>query len=276
MELDSWERGAFFSTVRITVPGNQDRDDSVGTGFLYGVPLVNEEGQDHGIIILISNRHVFEDFDGRLILNFHQKREDGNGPAPGPGVQIEEDFSNAFVAHPDPNVDLAAVGVLGLRLREDLFYFYEGPGSVLDSNDYSLYPGQDIFFVGYPDGKFDFVNNLPIMQFGKIATLPQVDYLGDPVYLIDAPVVEGSSGSAVYTLTHGERKLVGVVAKYYDRELPIEFGGALDMKFSQLLDLGVVVKTSAIHELVDHLIETRLPGCRIEVPDDTLPPPFGT
>lgn len=272
MEIDSWNRGAFFQTVRITVPDHKNQEDSVGTGFLLGFPIIEPNGNENGTIMLVSNRHVFKEWDGRLILNFHQKREDGQGPVPGPGISIDEDFSGSFVTHPDPDIDLAAVGVSKLALRQDIFFFYEGPGSLLDSGDPTLYPGQDVFFVGYPDGHFDHVNNLPIMRFGKIATLPQADYRGEPVFLIDAPVVEGSSGSAVYTYINNERKLIGVVSKYYYRDLPVEFNGPSAMTYAQLLDIGVVIKTSALWDLIHHLIETELPGCRLAIPDDEILP----
>ena len=262
MELKHWEQTAFFSTVRITVPNQQGKSRSVGTGFFLGLPLVTAENKEKGAVILVTSKHVFGEAAGKLILTYHRTNEDGSGPVKGPGVEIEEDYSNHYVTHPDPTIDLACVGVSGLLAEPRIFFRYEGPGSVSKLDESDLRAGKKICFVGYPDGRFDSFHNLPIMRFGHIATLPQVDFMGEPAFLIDAAVFEGSSGSAVYAKLGGDYKLIGVVRSYYSREEVAEFE-ALNFKYEQALNMGVVLKATLIHELIDHLLEVKFPGCRL-------------
>ena len=57
---------------------------------------------------------------------------------------------------------------------------------------------ENVYFIGYPDNRFDVQNNLPLIRQGMIASHPKYDYNGDPVFIIDAQVFPGSSGSPVY------------------------------------------------------------------------------
>ena len=61
-----------------------------------------------------------------------------------------------------------------------------------------LYSGEDIVMIGYPNGIWDAVNNLPIMRRGITATAPAIDFDGDPVFMIDCASFHGSSGSPVF------------------------------------------------------------------------------
>ena len=57
---------------------------------------------------------------------------------------------------------------------------------------------EEILFVGYPSGISDQFHNLPVARRGITATPASVDYEGRPVFLIDASVYPGSSGSPVF------------------------------------------------------------------------------
>jgi hypothetical protein len=79
--------------------------------------------------------------------------------------------------------------------------------------------------IGYPNGIWDSVNNLPIIRKGITATHPSIDYDGRREFLIDAACFPGSSGSPVFlfnlssyttksggTIIGGSRiKLIGVL-----------------------------------------------------------------
>jgi len=64
---------------------------------------------------------------------------------------------------------------------------------------YPLHPGQDIFIIGYPEGIFDRLNNLPIFRNAMIASVYGVYFSGNPLFLIDAELHGGLSGSPVIT-----------------------------------------------------------------------------
>lgn len=62
---------------------------------------------------------------------------------------------------------------------------------------------EDIVFVGYPKGLHDSTNLLPIVRRGITASPLWNDYEGRGVFLIDAEVFPGSSGSPVFVLNEG-------------------------------------------------------------------------
>jgi hypothetical protein len=57
--------------------------------------------------------------------------------------------------------------------------------------------------IGYPNGIWDAVNNMPIIRRGSTATHPNLDYEGRPEFMIDAACFPGSSGSPVFLFNTG-------------------------------------------------------------------------
>ena len=57
---------------------------------------------------------------------------------------------------------------------------------------------EEITMVGYPNGIWDQVNNMPIFRRGITATHPNLDWNGKSEFLIDAACFPGSSGSPVF------------------------------------------------------------------------------
>jgi hypothetical protein len=63
---------------------------------------------------------------------------------------------------------------------------------------------EPIVFVGYPDGIWDSINNLPVLRRGITATHPKIDFGGRPEFLIDSTVYTGSPGSPVFLFEYKE------------------------------------------------------------------------
>lgn len=57
--------------------------------------------------------------------------------------------------------------------------------------------------IGYPNGIWDFKNNMPIVRRGITATNPKLDYNGLPIFIIDCACFPGSSGSPVLIFNQG-------------------------------------------------------------------------
>jgi hypothetical protein len=84
---------------------------------------------------------------------------------------------------------------------------------------------EEITMVGYPNGIWDSVNNMPVFRRGITATHPNLDWNGKPEFLIDAACFPGSSGSPVFlfnqlgfatktggmTIGPGRLKLLGIL-----------------------------------------------------------------
>ena len=62
-----------------------------------------------------------------------------------------------------------------------------------------LDPGEDIFIMGYPLAFHDTQHNLPIFRNAMIASAYRVHFQGEPLFLTDANLHPGTSGSPVIT-----------------------------------------------------------------------------
>lgn len=192
-----------FSTVRIEcelISGGI----GTGTGFFYQFA---KQG-DKYVPAIVTNKHVIEGAQKGLI---HLHLADGNGkPLSGQifSVVIENMQAN-WLLHPDPEVDLCILPIASLLTQAQA----SGQNVFLISLDHSLIPAQDliaeltaiedIIMIGYPNGIWDQVNNMPIIRKGITATHPNMNYNGKQEFMIDAACFPGSSGSPVFLFNMG-------------------------------------------------------------------------
>ncbi len=59
--------------------------------------------------------------------------------------------------------------------------------------------GEPLVILGYPLGFFDEVHNLPIARQGAIASAFPIPFKGEPYFLVDANLHQGTSGSPVFS-----------------------------------------------------------------------------
>jgi hypothetical protein len=134
----------------------------------------------------------------------------------------------------------------------------------------------EVIFIGYPNGWFDSVNLTPIIRTGTAASPPAVDYDGKPIFIIDASVFPGSSGSPVFIRGAGpivleEREgdiymgniplFLGVIAKVGVRQeqgridfVSVPTGYEPVPVVQQMIDLGIVYKSSTVVEAVEDFL----------------------
>jgi hypothetical protein len=257
MNLKHFEEQIFFAVVRIVTPNAGGSGDSVGTGFLYVTPL--PDFPDRSITLLISNRHVLKNPSGAITLVFHKKDPEVESmPKLGETVIVtDKSYEGVFCAHPDSNVDLACVNISNVTHPEHKVFYKSLTQEMLPSfSEERLVPGVDVYFVGYPENRFDVKHNLPIMRRGFVASIPKVDFNGRSEFLIDAQVFPGSSGSPVFTPLDGQFKLIGVVSQTMIRNAQIQaVPTAQAYEVQQILGLGIVIKTARVRELVEAAIQ---------------------
>lgn len=284
MKVETVAEQLLFTTIRIEAgPG-------VGTGFI----VRHRWAEDKEGPFLITNKHVVDDAEKRqLTFTLAEQTTEVYGPSLGQSTSITLSRGSwNWVGHPSVDIDIAA-----LPLRPILKHLEEigkAPYYVSIHTDTIPAPAalddldavEEILFVGYPNGVYDRVNNLPIVRRGTTATHPRVDYEGQAVFLIDASVFQGSSGSPVLIHDNGSWRnrygdlvakqrvyLLGILGKAYSRQddsslifEEISTAAKPVIRTTQMIDLGVVYKAKAVIETIEHMLHQR----RLLAPENSI------
>jgi hypothetical protein len=203
MSLSASEQLA-HATVRIET-NYADGSVGTGTGFFF-----NFAGKEPGLRIptIVTNKHVVSDAPiGKVHLTF---RDNDGAPIIGRHLALQIDnFSPAWVGHPNPEVDLCVFPINPLLAHLDSQgqrFFYTALDETLIPTDQELtdlMALEDILMIGYPNGIWDSVNNMPIFRRGVTATHPHINYEGRKEFVIDAACFPGSSGSPIFLYNEG-------------------------------------------------------------------------
>ncbi|MFJ2960184.1 trypsin-like peptidase domain-containing protein [Streptomyces sp. NPDC087270] len=260
MKVDTTAKELLFSTVRIVNQGH--RGTSVGTGFL----MTKQVDENRHAPLLVTNKHVLE---GAVRLTIGAIAKD---PLTGdPRLGQAENFvlvNPQWVGHPDPDVDVAVMGMVPLFQASERLFFKSIPTTLMPSSSDDLFFDaiEEITFIGYPNGQQDPAHLTPIVRRGTTVTPLELPFAGKPSFLVDGSVFGGSSGSPVFLLNEGVFRtgplstqignrtvLIGVVAATLVRnqDHPIVVGHGPHIKIAQELNLGVVYSWHAIEQTID-------------------------
>jgi len=206
---------------------------------------------------LITNRHVVIDelreaYPDHLIAQVHTSSTKPDPVRPITIPLYGSDRKPAWMEHPqnqkierpEDRFDLVALAIDGLVLDTDYVVCWNKdrikPTNVL------LDVGDQVLVVGYPMFFYDEKRNLPIVKTGTVATPYKTIFQDKPVFLIDANLQEGASGSPVVTPQSNiqERGKEVVFGKY-----PPYLVGVNSAKY-EALGLNVVWYASLILDIV--------------------------
>ena len=270
MEIDSIAKKLLFSTVRVDT---ELEDGSAGSGTAFILSHAHAKGSTP---FIVTNRHLVEGVR-RGGLVFTQTSE--GKPAFGQRFQLNiDDFPAAWFVHPDPAVDLAIVPLRPLEraardLGVQLYYHAIDSKRIPDAATVRGFDAlEDVLFVGYPSGVWDQVNLMPILRRGTTATPLELDFEGHKQFLIDAAVYPGSSGSPVFVVRDDPLRprgdaartiwFAGVVAEVFFREEsnhlvpgPVPTQTAAGFIGAEMIDLGLVIKSESVRELIDAYVQ---------------------
>jgi Trypsin-like peptidase domain len=182
--------------------------------------------------------------------------------------------------HPDPMIDVAVMSLLpisaALRGANPVYAAPIAEVHIPDFKSGSFEAIEEVFFVGYPSGMYDVTNLTPIVRRGITATPMSLDYMGGPKFLVDASVFPGSSGSPVFISDSrlvtanpvfgrvNRHFFVGLISESFYRDetgeiasapAPVKSGDTVTIK--QMIDVGIVVKSTTVKEAVDHAMKKR-------------------
>lgn len=267
--IEEW----MFSTVRINTTDALG-EEWVGTGFIFGYPV----SEKTSIPFLVTNRHVIENQMSKELHFITEK--DGNPDLNNTITLPVKGLESHWHFHPDSKVDVAIMPfgrIIQHAKNEGTSIFYKMvSGRIIpteaDCEEFDAV--EEILFIGYPSGLYDQKNNTPIIRRGSTATHPNLDYDGEPTYLIDATVFGGSSGSPVFIVDNNlhwrkvDRKpqdsrilFVGIIAK--NKVLPNQ-GELVTIEtetktqvpvISENFHLGIVFKSHTIMEAIEAFAE---------------------
>jgi hypothetical protein len=187
------------STVRI------ETNAGTGSGFFYRMD-VREDGRH--VPVIVTNKHVVENCtSGQFLISRAQR--DGSPDLTHHETFEFEKFPSLWFPHPSNEIDLCAMPIAPIFEKAagtGVQLFYRALDKTLipttaELDDLSAV--EEITMVGYPNGLWDRVHNMPIFRRGITATHPRLDWNGKPEFLIDAACFPGSSGSPVFLLNEG-------------------------------------------------------------------------
>lgn len=275
MEITSLYENLIFTTVRIECLTSTN-SSSIGTGCI--VSYHREEGDYY---FIVTNKHVIKDAV-KGILQFNLSKND----QPDLGRKyslIFNDFEKIWFGHNNPDIDIAIAPIVPFlnELKKDhINIFFKAIPLIYalkQENIKEVDAIEDILIIGYPNGIYDKKNLLPIVRKGITATPANIDFEGKPIFLIDASIFPGSSGSPVFICnTGGTSKqgfdkqsktrfiFMGIVASVLIKQdinkieiINIPVKDIPFVKTSQMLDLGIVFKSHCIIETIESFLKTR-------------------
>lgn len=248
-----------------------DQFVSTGTGFYYffndsftdASGNLNKEGTAR--IGIVTNRHVIDGIEE--VVFFFNTSEDGVDGYQKESIRITLN-NNTVIFHPDPNVDLCIIlpdeilDTLKKRNRKLYFYAVRNNIKIDESKLDNTSTIQNLVMVGYPNGLWDNVNNLPIMRKGINATPLNKNYLGKDLFAIDIATYRGSSGSPVFIYDNGPY-IENSQVKFVQR---LTFVGILSdvhlstqvhsesIKTEEMLHVGIAIKAHKI-DIFEELVK---------------------
>lgn len=260
MNLNDLSTQLLLTTVPIWTELVNGQQNSA-TAFIYNVPIPSKPEQS--VPLLVTNHHVVSGAKRGLIELIER---DGDKPNREKRVRVEIS-ADALTQHVSVELDVALIP-LGPTLNQvqaagrPAFFRSITPDTIPAPDVLSqLAAMEEVVFIGYPSGLRDETNANPLIRRGITSTPVWNDFHGRPVFLIDAGVFPGSSGSPVFILNQGayatkdglvvgSRLLfLGMICQSMVRK---------DSGKETFLGLGEVVRSSALRDFIDRRVQPLL------------------
>jgi hypothetical protein len=192
------------TTIRLecTLP---DGSISVGTGFYFAFEKVENSWNK---LAIITNKHVVENSISLTIYltPFNQEL----GPDYSSNFRTTLNIKQSdWLFHPQDEIDLCFLPFTSfyddvVSKHSDFFFFaYDKQYLADDKKLETLSAIETITMIGYPNGIWDKINNIPVVRQGITASHPKLNYNGKSEILIDCACFPGSSGSPILIFNPG-------------------------------------------------------------------------
>jgi S1-C subfamily serine protease len=228
------------------------------TGFFY---------EKNNSIYLVTNRHVVIDETNNikpeaLRVKLHTDPNDLTKNAE-IDIPLYSRGLSKWHVHPDystKKIDIAVIEIDPNKLKP--YFFKTLSAAILLNKDYSLAMGEDVMVIGFPRGLSDTKYNLPINRSAMISSAYNIDFQGNPLFLVDANLHPGMSGSPVLTraksiwqASDGSLKSYNAPVSFFLGVFSSTLGINLPTGQQEPLGLGTVWYAYLIGEIINSLSE---------------------
>lgn len=176
--------------------------------FISDTPLGTATGfffrsRDSGRTFLITNRHVVinekeQRFPDRLKLWLHLDRKDlRQNDYYDVALYGDKERKQKRWTEINPDIDVVAIELSNRDLEKFRISAFTSTDFAPAGMQVSI--GEPVVIIGYPEGFSDTLHNLPVSRQGAIASAFAIPFMGQPLFLVDAILHKGTSGSPVIT-----------------------------------------------------------------------------
>ncbi len=255
----------------------------VATGFLYG-QFISQEGEDKQYkLFLITNKHVFTDSSIAWVRLNPEKDEPAKEFE---AILVNKNNEKTWLDHPDPEVDLAILGINPGVLTEQgiRISFFRSDQHITtraQAQENGVCEGDGVFILGFPMGMIGEKRNYVIVKQGVIARIRDTLAGYSKEFLVDASIFPGNSGGPVVlrpevvsirgTKSNSSASLVGIVSSYVPyRDVAISAQTKQPrIIFEENSGLASIIPVDFLVEIIDRISKTKeigKPEPPVEVP----------
>jgi V8-like Glu-specific endopeptidase len=227
------------ATVEIDQP-QADGRRIYGTGFLVDDPKPDGTPRT----VLITAGHVLVNMAGQdASIGFRRQDGDGTWHYAAQPLTIRSGASQLWVR--DPRQDIAAIAIEAPAefARAAIPIAWLADDAALAQA--AVEPGDEMFVLGFPEGRAANPQGFPILRVGRVASYPLTPTKEFQTFLLDFNVFNGNSGSPVFLSTAAHRRTGAP-----EPETPLVAGVITSQTVigEERLALGIVVEAQYVRD----------------------------
>ena len=222
------------SVVTISIQTTGGNKHVLGTGFLVGKLLSEDENQKSYLLFLVTNKHVIKN-QKMVYIGFNQLGGVGFYEFE---LTVRDKNKKMYSEHPNKDVDIVAFSLNVDFLNENgarfsFFKLDEDAFTIAQMKSSDVFEGDLTYQLGYPLNLVGASSKNPICRFGCISRISDLYIPGSPElsFLVDSQSFPGNSGGPVIlrpepsTLAGGKSHLksvlIGILHSYVPYRDPL-------------------------------------------------------